>query len=212
MKLDSGLGDRIELTSMDKFFHDISIGLYERPSTSGSLEYVVHTYSLKEGVTKRLRYLRHSMQVLGSMSLSPSEGLYFSCGDQHRLACTRLFIEACKLSSDIVCEARPLFVHDKKSSSDIFLTFQSDGLYKVDTTSEGAAAKSRVDAVANGLRKLTDMSPGEKSDEVVFNCGKRHDSLIGLMLVRALNVRAVLREENLAAEQGVLAAPSAQTV
>ena len=212
MKLNSSLGDRIELTSMDKFFHDISIGLYERPSTSGSLEYVVHTYSVKEGVAKRLRYLRHSMQVLGSMSLSPSEGLYFSCGDQHRLACKRLFIEACKLSNDIVCEARPLSVHDKKSSSDIFLTFQNDGLYKVGTTGEGDTAKSRVEAVANGLRKLTDMSLGERSDEVVFDCGKRHDSLIGLMLVRALNVRAVLREENRAAEQGVLSAPSAQSL
>ena len=152
------------------------------------------------------------MQVLGSMSLSPSEGLYFSCGDQHRLACKRLFIEACKLPNDIVCETRPMSVHDKKSSSDIFLTFQNDGLYKVGTTGEGDTAKSRVEAVANGLRKLTDMSLGERSDEVVFDCGKRHDSLIGLMLVRALNVRAVLREENRAAEQGVLSAPSAQSL
>ena len=182
MKLNSGLGDRIELTSMDKFFHDISIGLYERLSTSGYLEYVVHTYSVREGVAKRLRYLRHSMQVLGSMSLSPSEGLYFSCGGQHRLACKRLFIEACKLPNDIVCETRPMSVHDKKSSSDIFLTFQKDGLYKVSTSGEGDKAKDRVDAVANGLRKLTDMSLGERSDEVVFKncCSKCKENFINI--------------------------------
>ena len=210
MKLRSSLGDRIELISMDKFCHDISIGLYERYSISGDLEYVVHTYSVKEGVATRLNYLRHSMEVLGSMSVSPSGGLHFSCGGQHRLACKRIFIEACKLSNDVSCEVRPLSVYDKKSNSDIFLTFQNDGLYKVSTTGEDDLAKRRVETVANGLRKLTDMSSGENSDEVVFDCGKRHDSLIGLMLIRALNVRAVLREESQAAEQGVLAAPSAQ--
>lgn len=213
MKLIFDLGDRIELISMDKFFHDISIGLYEQRSSLGVVEYVIHTYSSRDGVAKRLQYLRDAMQLLGGMSISPKGHLYFSCGGQHTLACKRIFIEASKLSSDTFCEARPLNIYDKKSQSNINLTFKDGGLYKVSTTSiDDSEARRRVDAVANGLRKLTNMSTGDRNDEVVFDCGKRHDSLIGLMLVRALNVRAVLREEGQAAAQGVLTAPSTQSL
>jgi hypothetical protein len=46
--------------------------------------------------------------------------------------------------------------------------------------------------------------------QVKFGCGQTHDALIGLLLGRALNVRAVLREEEMSASRGTLAAPSAQ--
>jgi hypothetical protein len=45
---------------------------------------------------------------------------------------------------------------------------------------------------------------------VAFGCKQTHDSLVGLLLVRALNVRAVLREQEMTASRGVLSAPSAQ--
>jgi hypothetical protein len=45
---------------------------------------------------------------------------------------------------------------------------------------------------------------------VSFPCGERHDALVGLLLVRAQNLRAALREEELTATRGILAAPSAQ--
>ena len=47
-------------------------------------------------------------------------------------------------------------------------------------------------------------------DQVVFPCGQVHDALVGLLLVRAPNVRAVLREQEAVASRGVLAAPSQQ--
>jgi len=47
-------------------------------------------------------------------------------------------------------------------------------------------------------------------DSVTFSCGQAHDALVGLLLVRALNVRAVLREQEMTASRGVLSAPSAQ--
>ena len=43
-----------------------------------------------------------------------------------------------------------------------------------------------------------------------FVCAWPHDALMGLLLPRALNVRAVLREEEMAASRGTLVAPSAQ--
>jgi hypothetical protein len=46
--------------------------------------------------------------------------------------------------------------------------------------------------------------------QVAFACGQSHDALVGLLLVRALNVRAVLREEEVQATRGTLAAPSTQ--
>jgi len=45
---------------------------------------------------------------------------------------------------------------------------------------------------------------------VVFPCGRPHDELMGLLLPRALNARAALREEEMAASRGMLVAPSAQ--
>jgi hypothetical protein len=54
-----------------------------------------------------------------------------------------------------------------------------------------------------------DFDDGERSI-VKFPCGQNHDALIGLLLLRAQNLRAVLREEEMKASKGVLAAPSAQ--
>ncbi len=45
---------------------------------------------------------------------------------------------------------------------------------------------------------------------VKFGCGTPHDALMGLLLYRALNARAALRETEMMASRGVLAAPSAQ--
>ena len=47
-------------------------------------------------------------------------------------------------------------------------------------------------------------------DQVRFPCGSDHHELIGLLMVRALNVRGALREQEAAAARGVLSAPSQQ--
>jgi hypothetical protein len=54
--------------------------------------------------------------------------------------------------------------------------------------------------------KLVDGKP----DQIAFSCGQSHDALIGMLLPRALNVRAILREEESAGERGLLVAPSQQ--
>ena len=53
------------------------------------------------------------------------------------------------------------------------------------------------------LREVEDLS-----DSIEFDCQQQHDALIGLLLVRAPNVRAALREAEMMASRGVLSAPS----
>ena len=104
------LGNRIELVSMDKHFHDITLGLYEQPSADGVPEYIVHSYAGYDGTADRIQFVMRAMQLIGGMEITPGERLSFVCGDAHRAACRRLFIEASKLAGDAPPEARPLSI------------------------------------------------------------------------------------------------------
>jgi hypothetical protein len=206
------LGDRIELLSMDKHCLDISIGLYEQAAADGVPEYLVYSYSRKDGAAARLQFITGTMQTLGAMERTAAGRLRFACGGAHRLACRRLFLEAGKLASDVSPEAKPLAIYDKKSGFDITVETNGAGTYSVIASGEGDGQERRAKAVAGGLRKLSEMAETGVEAEAAFACGRAHDELVGLLLPRALNVRAVLREEESAAAQGVLAAPSAQSV
>ena len=199
------LGRRVELVSMDPHFQDISIGLYHRDT-----DYVVHSYSQKAGTRERLEFITRAMAVLGGLQESQG-GLRFHCGSLHPLAIRRIFLESCKLKPDAALEQRPLTLHDKKSNLELDVTRTGPGAYQVSARGDSPDAASRVSAMANGLAKLAEISRSDGTgDTVTFSCGESHDALIGLLLYRALNVRAALREEEMASSRGVLVAPSAQ--
>jgi hypothetical protein len=202
------LGGRIELVSMDPHFHNITIGLYEQ-QRGGTLEYVVHSYSGVPGTRERLDFIVRAMQVLGGLELVDGR-LRFPCGAKHQLAMRRTFLEACKLPSDAAVEPRPLHVIDKKLDRKISVSSLFTGLYEVSTEGGDEKSASRVEAITGGLKKLAEIEIAGQPNRVTFVCGQAHDSLIGLLLPRALNVRAVLREEEMAASRGQLVAPSAQ--
>ncbi len=207
------LGNRIELVSMDPHFHDISISLYERRGGDGQAAFLVHTYSQKADAESRVDFVVRAMAVLGGMAVSPkgAHTLEFPCGAEHRLACKRIFLEACKLDPSSEPEARPLSVFDKKSELTIYATGTDDGRYQLSAEGDGERKERRVAAVGGGLMKLAQMrAESEDQDRVLFECGEAHDQIIGLLLGRALNVRASMREQEAAAARGVLAAPSAQ--
>ena len=206
------LGSRIELVSMDKQFHDISLGLYQQAAEDGTPEYLVHSYAGIKGVDKRVRFVMRAMQVLGGMEVLTTGRLRFTCGDGHVTACSRLFLEASKVEPGVMPAARPMTVYDKKSECDYSLTLCGNGLYRVAAQGELDGFARRVNVIAAGLRKLGNMAETKNEDEVLFSCGAAHDALIGMLLVRAPNVRAVMREEDSASRQGVLAAPSSQSV
>ena len=211
------IGRRIELVSIDPHFHDITIGLYQQQSINATTGeetpfFLVHTYSHITGAADRIEEVRQAMQTLGGMLKTPEGLLYFPCGSAHQAACRRVFLEACKLAPGTPIEPRPLNILDKKSQLTITVNSVGDGVYSVAADGEGRGAERRITAIAGGLMKLGEMedTDTDSRDTVAFGCAHTHDALIGLLLVRAPNVRIVLREEEMGAARGVLSAPSQQ--
>jgi len=208
------LGARVELTAIYPHFHDISIGLYKHTNEGGQVQFQVHSYSARPGVDNCLRHVAASMVLLGGMEAAGGNGhtVRFGCGGSHVKACRRVFIEACKVPPGEALQAKPLEIFDKKTERKITLEKLSDKeAFRVTADGVEDGKARRIAAVAGGLVKLADLSHVEGEDSLVlFPCSGGHDSLVGLLLVRALNVRAAMREQDGAAGRGVLAAPSAQ--
>ena len=207
------IGARIELVPMDPHFHDVTISLYRQETESGPA-YLLHTYSKFEGVEGRLQSVKQTMVALGGLEDVPDSGsglLRFPCGTGHEFACKRLFLESIKADPDGPIEIRPLTTLDKKSGLSIQVVSLGKGVYRVAAEGDHKDKERRVSVIVNGLRKLGEMLGVEGSpDQVAFPCGSPHDALVGVLLVRAPNVRAIVREEEMAATRGVLAAPSQQ--
>lgn len=204
------IGRRIELVPIDLHFHDITLALY-RQHRDGEPAFLVHTYSQVAGAQERIQSIKQAMQTLGGMQETPDGLLRFHCGAGHETACRRVFLEACKIAPNSNVEPRPLQTLDKKSRLTITVDSVGDGVYRVSADGEGRGAARRVAAIAGGLIKLGEMErAGDSSDTVAFACGHSHDALVGLLLIRAPNVRVVLREAEMEAARGVLSAPSQQ--
>ena len=208
------LGERVELVSMDPHFHDISIALYRSVGEGGASAYLAHSYSGKEGAAGRLAFVMRAMAVMGGMVPAPGQPdrLAFACGAEHRAAVKRLFLEACKKASGSELAALPMSIYDKKNDLTIDAAGTGRGGYRLtaDRGEDDDKVVRRVDGVTRGLVKLAEMEAGSQLGEARFACGVAHDELVGLLLGRALNVRAAMREAEAAAARGVLAAPSAQ--
>lgn len=206
------IGRRVELVPIDTHFKDITIALY-RQQLHARTVYRVHTYSRLDGVTDRIQAVMKSMCILGGMQETSDGLLCFPCGARHEAACRRVFLEACKHASDTPVEPRPLQILDKKSQLTISVESVGNGIYNVSSNGEGRSATRRVTAIAGGLKKLGKMNTDAENPDysISFSCGHSHDALVGLLLVRAPNVRVILRQEEATASRGVLSAPSQQT-
>lgn len=204
------LGERVELVSMDPHFDNISIALYSLEGP-GRPCYQVHTYSRRPGAAERVAGVARAMQVLGGMESTTAGLLGFSCGHAHRLAVKRLFLEACKLPPAQPLQPRPLHIFDKKANATIVVASLGQGLYEARATEPARGIERRLATIARGLIRLGEMDEvAGQPNQAQFGCGASHDALIGLLLVRAPNVRAAVREAEAMASRGVLSAPSAQ--
>jgi hypothetical protein len=135
----------------------------------------------------------------------------YPCGTWHDRAARRIFLEACKLDPSLPVAARPSTVDDPRTNQTVTVTPLGAGAYRVNTVAADPTVASRAPAVAAGLAKLADLDIDPDDHTVVrFPCGAPHDELVTLLLPRAINVRAALREQEQAASRGVLFAPSAQ--
>lgn len=201
------LGRRIELVSMDRFCGDATIGLYLEPDGDGA---EVVSYSVRPEVSARLAWLAGAMRLLAGMT-GHGARVAFACGAWHEKAARRAFLEAAKVDPASPLAPRPAAVHDARTDQAVTLTAMSGGAYGVSSVPTDPTATSRAPQVAMGLVKLADLVPDAADDTIVHTpCGARHDALLALLLPRAINVRAALREQELAASRGVLVAPSAQ--
>ena len=206
------IGSRIELVSMDPHFHDISIALYRQEGDDGT-SLLVHTYSAIDGAQQRIETVTDGMLTLGGMEKveGASHQVRFACNAPHHLASKRLFLEVCKLRPEEQVQLRPLSIFDKKSRANVTVSSLGDGVYDLSTDGASEAASKRCSAITGGLAKLGEMLRIEGVEgRVAFPCGHAHDRLVGLLLVRALNVRSIQREQDMAASRGQLLAPSAQ--
>ena len=207
------IGKRIELVSMDPHCLNISIALYLQDHGRGP-EFLVHTYSQHPEAMDRIRFIGEGMVTLGGMEfLQDGSGrVRFPCHGDHLKACRRVFLEVCKIPNGSLLVPKELLIFDKKSNRTIRVTMGPGFSYELTADGPDNEEKPlRISAVAQGLTKLAELRIEEQgSNQLSFPCGQRHDPLIGLLLGRALNVRAVLREQELAASKGILAPPSAQ--
>lgn len=195
---------------MDRFCEDITVALYlvgdRRAAT-------VHSYSDRPSVPARLAWLTEAMLTLGGMRPAGIDGrtVEFTCGSWHELAARRVFLEACKVDPGSALAARPLETNDGRTGQYIAVTPLGDGRYRISAVAEDPTAENRAPAVAAGFAKLAALDTDADDPTIVrFTCGAPHDKLVGLLLPRAINVRAALRELEQAAGRGVLVAPSAQ--
>jgi len=205
------IGKRIELVSMDPHFDNISIALY-RQGPDGDPAYRVHTYSQKPGAAERIAELIETMKTLGGLDSDASGLLRFPCGDPHEQAMKRLFLDACKLDPAAGDTPLPLTISDRKVGCDITATHRGAGMYQLTADSDEAGAARRITAINNGLIKLGELDAVDESDDcAAFPCRQAHDALFGVLLARAPNFRAAVREAEASASRGVLAAPSSMS-
>jgi hypothetical protein len=196
---------------MDRHFHDITIALYRARGAAASA--VVHSYSQEVGTAERVTWLAEAMAILGGMRLErgPRATVAFACGTWHDLAARRVFLEAAKVPPQNLPETRPMVAEDTRRGFQIEVESLGDGRYRVRASGGALDAANPASSVAAGLAKLGELSFDDDDPlVVVFPCRANHDTLVGLLLPRALNVRAALREQEAAAGRGVLLAPSAQ--
>lgn len=196
---------------MDRHMEDISVGLYVRDGEAGPVA-TVHSFSGRSGVPRRLEYIARALSELGGLErLDDPVTVAFPCGTWHATAARRLFLEACKHDPSTPLEPKPLEAPDSRTEQTIVIEPLGDGAYEVHARGVTEDAPSRAPAIARAMAKLAELEQDEGERPIVrFPCGYDHDQLIGLLLVRAQNLRAVLREEESKAGRGVLAAPSAQ--
>jgi hypothetical protein len=172
----------------------------------------VHSYSGKPGTAERVAFIALALAMLGGLEPVPGDAdgaVRLSCGDWHNAALKRLFLDCFRVDPADGLEPKPLQAPDTRSEQTITLVPLGGGAYRVDAAGATAEEPSRAPAISRALVRLAQLDEIDETT-VAFPCGCDHHELMGLMLVRAQNLRASLREEELTASRGVLTAPSAQ--
>ena len=205
------LGKRVELVSTDRYFRDVSIGLYAREE-AGNWSFKVRSFAGYDGIKDRIAYIVAALQTLGGMERTEREDtVRFPCGGEHLVAVRRLFLQACKEKPEAAPDIPALSMWDKKSELTINAVSLGQGTYSLSAEGGDDQSQRRLGSLRNAMVKLADAQADEAvGEQFCFTCGSDHDAMVGLLLQAAPNVRAVMREYEMNAARGVLLAPGAQ--
>ncbi|MEC9321321.1 MAG: hypothetical protein VX869_04000 [Chloroflexota bacterium] len=190
-------GKCLELVSLDRHFHNISVGLYVKHGI-----FTVWTFSGKCGADKRIQKIRDQLVSLGGME--PIAGTLnqarFTCDVLHDRPVRFLLSQAVGKSPDFVPSEEALEIKDSKSELMIGAEgFKRDGswLYRIGVTGEAKNSVMRLRMILAGFTRYGEM---EKigDNEVAFQCRTQHDELMRLLMPYSRNISSV--ETMMAAE------------
>ena len=188
-------GRCLELVPIDKYFNDISVGLYVKGSTC-----TVWTYSKKPGVQERLREIRDQMVVLGGMDALEGTGnqVRFPCAKLHTRPLRFLVAQAVGKAPDYAPPQGQMSIKDSKSAFTINVdASDTGGVYQISLEGEGGNAAMRLRMILAGFARYGEMEQAGDSG-VRFSCGAAHDPLMRVLMPYSRNISSV--ETMMAAE------------
>jgi hypothetical protein len=190
-------GTCVELIPVDKYFHDITIGLYLKNKVC-----TVWTFSKRRGVHERILQIRNQLVSLGGMV--PVDGTHnqaeFSCGYLHFRPAKFLLNQAVNKSPEYSASNNPMTIRDTKSTLTIqAVAVQRDGQWVYQIAGKGDAPNKaiRIRMIVAGFIRYGEMNKVNDT-EVSFSCGQRHDDITRLLLPFSRNISSV--ESMIAAE------------
>ena len=188
-------GQCLELVPTDKYFDDISVGLYVKGALC-----TVWTYSRKEGVEERIREIRDQMVALGGMEPLEGNQIQFPCGQLHARPLRFLMAQAVGKAPDYAPPEGNLAIKDSKS--DLVINVQrpnssEKGVYRISVEGEAQNPALRLRMILAGFVRYGEMEQVGESG-VTFPCGESHDRLIRILMPYSRNISSV--ESMMAAE------------
>ena len=169
-------GQCLELVPLDRYFHDISVGLYVQDGVC-----TIWTYSRRDGVADRIREIRDQMIALGGMEAvaATHNQVRFPCGQLHQRTLRFVMSQAVGKAPDYAPPQGALTVKDSKSDLTIRVepSVESgeapDGraVYQVSLEGEARNAALRLRMVLAGFTRYGEMEQVGESG-VAFACGR----------------------------------------
>ena len=181
------IGSCSELISIDPYFKDISVGLYEKNGI-----YTVWSFSKVSGVSNRISEIRDQLVNLGGMVPVPDTNnqVKFPNGELYDRPVKFLIKLAVEKPADYKHPDGPIRIKDLRSPLTLIINSHDENgksIYEVTTEGEFKNPELRKRATVQGFIRYGEM---EKIDntKVMFNGGYRRDELIRIILPYARNI------------------------
>ena len=193
----SQYGRCVELISMDKYYENMSIGLYLKDKI-----FTIWSFNNSKGVIDRIKQIRDQLINLGDMlPVNNSDNqVKFKCGNIHERPVKFLLAQAVGKAPDYSPPTKELKIKDTKSNLYIFVKNHKNSesnSYTVDVVGEYKNPTMRLRMIVAGFIKYGEMDK-VTANEIAFPCKFKHDGLMRVLLPYSRNISSV--ESMMAAE------------